>query len=143
MRPKNQNRRLALIAVFGLLLIIGSWLVLSALKKSSQFFYNPSEILADTFVAQSAQIKIGGLVVPRSIEKDDEITTRFLIVDFPEAAGDLVDYEKSIRVEYEGVLPDLFAEGDGVVVTGVLIESNFLKADDVLAKHDENYQPVK
>jgi len=143
MTPKNQNRRLAMIAFFGSLLLLGAWLVFSALQQSAQFFYDPSEILADGFVAQSSEIKIGGLVIPGSVQKDDGIKTTFTITDFPKDGGLPENPVDILRVEYSGVLPDLFAEGDGVVVAGYLLEPDFLKADDVLAKHDENYQPVK
>lgn len=143
MRPKNQNRRLLLIAVSGAVLAIGTWLVFSALQKSTQFFYNPSEVLAENFVPKSAEVKIGGLVILGSVQKDNGIKTTFSISDFPVEGETPSENTEVLRVQYSGVLPDLFAEGDGVVVSGLLLERDFLHADDVLAKHDENYQPVK
>jgi len=95
----------------------------------------------DGFVPESENIKIGGLVVPGSVYKDDGITTSFSISDFPEENKELKSGQ--VLVRYKGVLPDLFAEGDGVVVTGRLSSSSELNAHEVLAKHDENYQPVK
>ncbi len=143
MRPKNQNRRLLLIVIFGTIWVIGAWLIFSALQKNTQFFYNPSEVLSEDFAPKSAEIKIGGLVIPGSVQKDDGIKTIFAISDFPVEGFVPSNPPEVVRVEYSGVLPDLFAEGDGVVVTGLLLESDFLHADDVLAKHDENYQPIK
>ncbi len=142
MRPKNQNKRLLMIAVFGALLVCGAALVLSALKDGAQFFYNPGEVLVEGFVPESDAIKIGGLVVPGSISKDDNLTTTFDIVDFPEEGETARTDINRVKVIYVGVLPDLFAEGDGVVVSGRLTDQ-VLEASEVLAKHDENYQPVK
>ena len=143
MTPKHQNKRLLQIAFFGLLLTLGAWMVFSALNKSTQFFYNPSEVLAEGFEAKSAKIKVGGLVVPGTLTKDDGITAVFEVIDFPEGAAPESNQTKSLTVTYQGVLPDLFAEGEGVVVSGLLIDSISLLADEVLAKHDENYQPKK
>ncbi len=141
MIPRHQNRRLMQITGFGLLAVIGSWLIFSALSDNLQLFYDPSEIVADGFVPESNEIKIGGLVVPGSVQKDDGITTTFSISDFPKE-GETVK-PGLVVVSYQGVLPDLFSEGEGVVVTGQLTGLAELKAREVLAKHDENYQPVK
>lgn len=141
MTPKNQNRRLLQIGAFGTILCIGALGVFSALNQNAQFFYNPSDVVRDGFIAESDAIKIGGLVLPNSIVKGDGILTEFRISDFP-VEGQVVK-AGVIKVTYEGILPDLFAEGDGVVVTGELIDENYLEASEVLAKHDENYQPVK
>ncbi len=143
MTPKHQNSRLALIAVFGSLLVFGAWLVFSALRESTQFFYNPSEVLSDDFIAQSEVIKIGGLVVTGSVVEGENVTTRFSITDFPTEDADEDISRGEIEVSYTGVLPDLFAEGDGVVVSGRMTAFNRMQAEEVLAKHDENYQPVK
>ena len=132
--PPNRNRRLALVGGVGVLLLGGVALILSALNENTQFFYNPADVVAEGFVPQSDEFKIGGLVVEGSID-----------VDGLRTAFDVTDFERPmpapIRVTYSGQLPNLFREGQGVVVAGRMIgESEFL-ATEVLAKHDENYQP--
>jgi len=105
-------------------------MVFSALSQSEQFFYNPSEIFAEDFKPKSAKIKVGGLVVPGTLKKDDEITATFEVVDFPEDGKFEGVNARTLNVSYEGVLPDLFAEGEGVVVSGLLIDEDSLIADD-------------
>lgn len=143
MRPKHRNRRIILILVCGAILATGIGLLLSALKQNTQFFYNPSEILADGFAPQSEDIRIGGLVLEGSIVKGDGLETSFRVADFPEDEAHIVDKNLFITVTYEGILPDLFREGQGVVITGVMSGPSSFIASDVLAKHDENYQPKK
>lgn len=143
MKPRHQNRRLALVGIFSIILIAGAALLLSALRDNTQFFYNPSEILADDFVSKSDDIRVGGLVLTGSVKKGAALETRFKMADFPEDESDTLDTAAFITVSYTGVLPDLFREGQGVVVTGNLIAKNDLIATNVLAKHDENYQPKK
>jgi len=134
MRPPKRNRRLALIALIGGALAVGMALILSALNENTQFFYNPSDVVATDFVAQSETFRIGGLVVDGSVERSG-IMTEF----------DLVDFERPmpspIRVTFNGQLPNLFREGQGVVVSGRMIDGTEFLADEVLAKHDEDYQP--
>lgn len=126
-----------------LLLLAGGLLLGSALKQNTQFFYNPSEILADGFVAKSEDIRIGGLVLDESVVKGQGLATTFKIADFPEKGEPAPSAAEAINVSYTGILPDLFREGQGVVITGRLIGYNEMIASDVLAKHDENYQPKK
>jgi len=135
MTPPHQRRRIGLIALFGLLLIGGVFILLSALQENTQFFYNPSDVVADGFVSASQTFKIGGLVIDGSVEKDSGLKTIFKIKDFER------DMAMPITVTYTGVLPDLFREGQGVVITGILTDKTSFTADEVLAKHDENYQP--
>jgi len=135
MTPPHQRRRLGLIIVFGAILAGGVFMLLSALNENTQFFYNPSDVIADEFSPASDVFKIGGLVIDGSIEKDDDLTTLFKIKDFER------DMETPITVTYTGVLPDLFREGQGVVITGQLTDKTSFLASEVLAKHDENYQP--
>ncbi|MEP1230859.1 MAG: cytochrome c maturation protein CcmE [Litorimonas sp.] len=133
--PPRRNRRLAWVALIGLCLAVGAALILSALNENTQFFYNPSDVARDDFVPASDPFRIGGLVVEGSVEKDGNLTTRFAINDFER------DMETPILVSYQGVLPDLFREGQGVVITGMLVGELDFVASEVLAKHDENYQP--
>lgn len=144
MRPQHRNRRLALVMVFGLLLAIGVTLIFSALNRNTQFFYDPSEILAEQFESKSDIIRVGGLVLTGSVQKGEGTVTRFALTDFVEDAEFYIDdVDQHIAVTYDKVLPDLFREGQGVVVTGQMISETELVASDVLAKHDENYQPKK
>ena len=92
------------------------------------FFYTPSEILEKN-LKQDEKIRLGGLVEENSVVRND-IKINFIITDL----------KKNIEVSYEGILPDLFREGQGVIVKGYL-KNNIFKASEVLAKHDENYMP--
>jgi len=132
--PPNRNRRLLWIAVLGLMLSAGLFLLLQALNQNTQFFENASDVVADGFEPRSQQFKIGGLVAEQSIESEG-LTTKFRIVDFER------DMAKNLYVTYTGALPDLFREGEGVVVSGVLTSPTHFQASELLAKHDENYQP--
>ena len=143
MRPKNRNRRLFLIMVFGAALLTGTFFLMSALRQNTQFFYNPSEVVAESFVAQSEEIRIGGLVVPGSVNQIEDLTITFDVVDFVEGMEDIPEDMPRVQVRYTGIVPDLFQEGKGVVVGGSLGTDKLFVAEEVLAKHDENYQPKK
>lgn len=132
--PPHRNRRLGLIALIGVGLALGMTLILSALNENTQFFYNPADVLAEGFEPQSEVFRIGGLVVEGSIERSG-ITTTFQIDDFERPVP------TPILVTYNGQLPNLFREGQGVVVAGRMIGDTEFYAEEVLAKHDEEYQP--
>ena len=132
--PPNQNRRLLWIFVLGLMLASGLFLILQVLNQNTQFFENPSDVVADGFETRSDVFKIGGLVAIGSVETQG-LTTRFRIEDFER------DMDRELGVTYTGALPDLFREGQGVVVSGRLTTPTQFQASEVLAKHDENYQP--
>lgn len=143
MKPRNRNRRLAQIAFFGLLLMAGTALIFTALRQNLQHFYHPSQVLAQDFVPGSDTYKIGGIVLPGSIERRNDETVAFAIVDFEE--GELVvdGNPSEIRVVYTGLLPDLFRAEEQAVITGNMTEGQIFSATDVMARHDENYEPVK
>lgn len=143
MKPKHQNRRIGLIVLFGLFLIAGVGLILTALNQNLQFYYHPSEVLAEDFVPESEVIKIGGLVLPGTVKTNDDLVTNFSIVDLVEGKTLLTDNPTEIRVSYKGVLPDLFSENESAVITGKMTGERSFLAEEVLAKHDENYEPVK
>ena len=105
-------------------------LVLSALKDSIVFFNSPSDIV-EKHVAPGARIRLGGLVKEGSVQRGDNLAVRF----------DVTDGNKAVSVNYQGILPDLFREGQGIVAEGSLDGSGVFKADNVLAKHDETYMP--
>src|SRR3974377_1345592 len=126
----RKQRRLALISTGIAVLGLAAGLVLSALKDSIVFFNSPTD-LTEKHVAPGTRIRLGGLVVPGSIVKGKDLNVRF----------EVTDGNKAIAVSYQGILPDLFREGQGVVTEGVLDPSGGFKADTVLAKHDERYMP--
>ena len=135
MKPKT--KRLIVIASLMLIFSVGCGILFYNLKSNLVFFFSPSEILNKEIPLQQ-KVRLGGMVKKGSIEKkalDYEgkkiQQTSFIITDF----------KQEIRVEYKGILPDLFSEGQGVVVEGNLINDNSFNANLVLAKHDENYMP--
>lgn len=125
----RQKRRLILVAV--LLSGIGSAsaLMLYAFSQNLLFFLTPSQIAAGEAPA-GRPFRMGGMVAEGSLARQQDITVRFEVTDFAE----------SVLVEYSGILPDLFRDGQGVVVRGEFRRGVFY-ADEVLAKHDENYMP--
>lgn len=135
MTPSHQKRRIGLILFFGIILATGVVLLLTALQENTQFFYNPSDVVAEGFTPDSSTFRIGGLVTEGSVVKDGQLKTVFDIKDFER------DMRAPITVSYTGVLPDLFREGQGVVITGFLTSPTTFEATEVLAKHDENYKP--
>ncbi len=102
-----------------------------ALRDNINLFYPPSDINAGR-APINRNIRVGGMVVEGSIERSEkDLETRFTVTD----------YEASVVIQYTGILPDLFEEGQGVVAEGILSESGVIIASEVLAKHDENYMP--
>ena len=125
------RKRRRLIAVLAGLTMLGvaTVLVLLAFNDNLVFFYSPSD-LKTKHVAEGRLIRIGGLVAMGSVARDG---TR---IEFR-----ITDGESTVPVTYSGVVPDLFREGQGVVVEGKLDGAGMVEADSVLAKHDENYMP--
>ncbi|MGZ3410085.1 MAG: cytochrome c maturation protein CcmE [Xanthobacteraceae bacterium] len=126
----RKQRRLTLIAAAGAVLVVAAALVLSALKDSLVFFNSPTD-LAEKHVAPGSRVRLGGLVAPGSLVRGDNLNVRF----------EVTDGNRNVAVTYQGILPDLFREGQGVVTEGALASDGVFKADNVLAKHDENYMP--
>ena len=135
MTPPHQKRRIGLILLFGTILAAGVVMLLTALQENTQFFYNPSDVVAEGFEPESSIFRIGGLVEDGTVVKDGQLKTTFQIKDFER------EMRAPITVSYTGVLPDLFREGQGVVITGFLTSPMSFEATEVLAKHDENYKP--
>lgn len=136
MNPRRKSRMyLVLVVLIGAALTIT--LVLYALRSNIDLFYTPSEILGGKGEQHELphigqRLRIGGMVMPGSVKRDPHtLKVTFNIYD---AAG-------AIGVSYDGILPDLFREGQGVVAQGVLAAGNVVQAREVLAKHDENYTP--
>ena len=107
---------------------LGSFLIIRALDSNLDFFFTPSELFKEE-IPNNKRIKVGGMVLEGSVTRDK--TNIFFVI---------TDYEGSINVEFDGLVPDLFKEGSGVVVLGYLKDKTLI-AEDVLAKHDENYMP--
>ena len=129
----NQKRKQRLIIVCFLTVGLGVAVGLSmfALTENINLFYNPSQIAAGE-APQGVGLRAGGMVREGSVKRDqNSLTVSFVLTDF---ASDM-------EVEYTGILPDLFREGQGIVALGKLDDNNVLIADEVLAKHDENYMP--
>jgi cytochrome c-type biogenesis protein CcmE len=137
MKPKHQNKRLITMAVIALAVVSGAYLLLGALGDNKQLFVNPSDVVAATYVQGENKIKIGGMVVENSVVKLDGLNTSFSVINFDNPNPDVPE----LKVTYNEVLPDLFGEGQGVVMTGKLAPNGIFIASNVLAKHDENYMP--
>ena len=126
----RKQRRFTLIGTGVGIFALAVGLVLYALTDSIVFFNSPTD-LTEKHLAPGTRIRLGGLVVAGSIVKGKDLNVRF----------EVTDRNKSIAVSYQGILPDLFREGQGVVAEGVLEPGGSFKADTVLAKHDERYMP--
>ena len=126
----RRGRRLSLIAAALAVVGAAAGLSLYALSDSIVFFYSPTEV-AQKGVAPGARMRIGGMVKTGSVVKSADQNVAFVLTD---GAHDL-------QVSYQGLLPDLFREGQGVVAEGVLAAPGQIRADTILAKHDERYMP--
>lgn len=126
----RKKRRLVMIGAAGAVLALSLGLVLVALRDQIVFFYSPSEI-AEKAPSPGTRLRLGGLVVDGSIDRVEDGSVRFAVTDTA----------NTVQVTYRGILPDLFREGQGVVAEGVLTGAGLFSADNVLAKHDENYMP--
>ena len=128
---KPRYKRLMLIGIGLAILGLAATLVLSAFQKNLVFFFTPTQILADE-APHGRSFRMGGMVEVGSIQRQpDGVTVSFVVTDTVQ----------KIRVNYRGILPDLFREGKGVVAQGKLSGEKLFVADEVLAKHDENYMP--
>jgi len=126
----RKQRRFAMIAGGVGVLTVAVLLVLFAMRDAIVFFNSPTDVV-EKHVAPGARIRLGGLVVQGSVVRSDNLAVRF----------DLTDGNQSIPVAYQGILPDLFREGQGIVAEGALDGGGVFRADNVLAKHDETYMP--
>jgi len=106
------------------------FIILRSLEENVVYFLSPTEIYNKTNITLDKKIRIGGLVKMNSISKN-EISTSFIITDL----------KKEIIVSYEGIVPNLFSEGKGVIAEGKLKDKKYFIASKILAKHDENYMP--
>ena len=126
----RKQRRLTMIAAGLSVLAVAVLLVLFSMKDSIVFFNSPTDVV-EKHVVPGTRIRLGGLVAPGSVTRGDSLAVRFQVTDGHDA----------IPVTFQGVLPDLFREGQGIVAEGTLDGTGVFRADNVLAKHDERYMP--
>lgn len=130
-RLKPRHKRLILLAAALGALGVAAMLVLSAFQKNLVFFITPTQIVSGE-APRGRHFRIGGMVEQGSLQRQaDGVTVSFVVTDLA----------NKVRVNYRGILPDLFKEGKGVVAEGKLNDGGTFVADQVLAKHDENYMP--
>jgi cytochrome c-type biogenesis protein CcmE len=126
-----RKKRLTLLGLMVAGLGAAAWLALNAFDENLMFFFSPTEVTAGK-APSGHPFRIGGLVTAGSVtRKSDGLTTSF----------SLTDNAETVTVEYTGILPDLFREGQGIVAMGQLNTEGVFVASEVLAKHDENYMP--
>ncbi len=130
MYGKKVKLRFVFLSSIFLIIILSVYLILKSLEENVVYFISPSEIKTLSEINNNKKIRVGGMVKEDSI-KMDQNTVNFVITDF----------KNEINVSYSGAIPNLFAEGKGVVAEGFLNDRNYLKAKKILAKHDENYMP--
>lgn len=125
-----RKRRLGWIALLICCSSLATFLILKALRQNVNLFFTPTQIVSGE-AKQAHVIRVGGVVQKGSFVQGKDLNIQFVITDFTHV----------MTIHYTGILPDLFKEGQGVVVLGRLDRNNIFYADQVLAKHDENYTP--
>ena len=123
-----RKKRLYNILLVSLFSVSGISLILYSLNSNLDYFFTPTE-LKEQNISSDKRIKIGGMVLEGSVFRNDS-----------NISFTVTDYESFVRVEFKGIVPELFQEGSGVVALGYLNDEVFY-AEEVLAKHDENYMP--
>ena len=127
---KARQKRLIFILLGLVALGLAAWLVFNALGSNMSYFYSPTEVVQKK-APRDHLFRLGGMVVKGSVQRGQELTVRFAVTDTANV----------VNVEYTGILPDLFEEGQGVIAQGKLGENGVFIASEVLAKHDETYMP--
>ena len=130
MLSKKVKPRIFFLFILLLSIALLIFIILKSLEENVVYFFSPTDIYTKDSIAFDKKIRVGGLVKKNSIEKNNT-TINFVITDL----------KKEIIVSYTGLLPNLFAEGKGVVAEGKLEDKKYFIADKILAKHDENYMP--
>ena len=130
MLTKKIKTRLLFLASIILITLSFLFFVYLNLKQNILYFKTTSEIFTDKPIERNSMIRVGGMVKKNSIRQTNK-EIRFI----------LTDYKKELIVVYSGAVPNLFTEGQGAVVEGILNDKKYLIADRILAKHDENYMP--
>lgn len=128
---KSRHKRLILVGISLSALVLATWLILGAFQNNLVFFFTPTQVFKGDS-PKGKTFRLGGMVEPHSLQRQsDGVGVSFIVTDTVE----------HITVVYQGILPDLFKEGKGVVSQGKLRDDGIFIADEVLAKHDENYMP--
>lgn len=128
---KPRNRRIVFVVLAVISVGVAAMLVNKALNQNISYFYSPSQVKAGEAPADHV-FRLGGMVKKGSVKRiGDGLTVEFVVTD----------YAEDFKVNYTGILPDLFTEDQGVVTKGRLHNGNLFIAEEVLAKHDENYMP--
>ena len=130
MLGKKVKSRIIFLVLLALLATVVIFFILKSLEENVVYFFSPSEIYDKPNITFNEKIRIGGLVKEDSIVKE-QTSIKFIITDL----------KREIIVSYSGPLPNLFSEGKGVVAEGELRDKKYFVANEILAKHDENYMP--
>ena len=130
MLTKKVKSRIFFLSALVILAAVVIFVILRSLEENVVYFFSPTEIYNKANISFDKKIRIGGLVKKNSISKNDT-SINFIITDL----------KKEIVVSYNGIVPNLFSEGKGVVAEGKLKDKKYFIADKILAKHDENYMP--
>ena len=130
MLTKKVKSRIFFLSVLVVLAALVIFVILRSLEENVVYFFSPTEIYNKANISFDKKIRIGGLVKKNSVSKNDT-SINFIITDL----------KKEIVVSYNGIVPNLFSEGKGVVAEGKLKDKKYFIADKILAKHDENYMP--
>lgn len=126
---RRRDQRLMMIGVAGAVLVLAATLTFAGLRDSVVYFVSPSDLAEKA--EPGRRVRLGGLVVEGTLRRDSDGATRFVVTD-----GSV-----QVEVRYDGILPDLFREGQGVVAEGSWTPGQAFEAERVLAKHDETYMP--
>lgn len=127
----TRKRRLIGVLIIVLGVGIAATISVFALRENMLYFVSPSDVYAEE-LPTGRHFRLGGVVEPGSVARGaDGLAVEFLVTDGP----------KSLKVRFDGILPDLFREGQGIIARGQLVSADVFEADEVLAKHDENYMP--
>ena len=130
MLTKKVKSRIFFLSLLVILAALVIFIILRSLEENIVYFFSPTEIYNKTDITLDKKIRIGGLVKKNSVSKNNT-SVNFIITDL----------KKEISVSYNGIVPNLFSEGKGVVAEGKLKDKKYFIADKILAKHDENYMP--
>ena len=128
MTPRRQRMLMVSLVILGV--SVAAWLGLQAFQKNMLYFFTPTQVAAGE-APKGFPFRVGGLVVRGSVQRPGGVVVEFGLTDGP----------ASITVHYEGILPDLFREGQGIIAVGQMNDAQVFVASEVLAKHDENYMP--
>ena len=129
MNPKRKQRLIIVLGIVAGVSVAATFMGV-ALQENINLYFSPTDVVAGK-APINKRIRVGGLVVAGSLKRGEQLDVTF----------DVTDSVESITIQYDGILPDLFREGQGIIANGKLAESGVVIADEVLAKHDEEYMP--